>query len=89
MAAGGDMVIPCGWACAAKREGRDGGRTFAKKWKYALSIGPRVALVPSWGQWVGCEAKPGENQNEEYSTDLELKYKIGANYVLNHYGLWE
>ena len=25
----------------------------------------------------------------EYSTDLELKYKIGANYVLNHYELWE
>ena len=62
---------PCGWKCASKREGRANGTTFAKKWKYAMEIGPRVALVPSWGQWVGCQAKPDENWNEEFSTDLE------------------
>jgi hypothetical protein len=63
--------VPCGWECSSKRAGRAGGKTFTNKWEYAMEVGPRVVLVQSFGQWTGCSSKPGENMDEEYSTDIE------------------
>ncbi len=62
---------PCGWLCPNERAGRDNGTTFIKKWNYANKIGPRIVFVQSFNQWAGCNKKPGENMNENYSTDIE------------------
>ena len=62
---------PCGWPCPENRAGRANGSTFLEKWRYARAIGPRVALVQSFNQWAGCARSPGENQDAEFSTDIE------------------
>ena len=46
-------------------------RTIATNWAYAREVGPRVALVQSFNQWSGCVARPGENMDENFSTDVE------------------
>jgi hypothetical protein len=62
---------PCGWPCPQSRRGRENGTTFLDKWADARAVGPRVVLVQSFNQWTGCPSNPGENMDEEFSTDVE------------------
>ena len=62
---------------------QNGGKTFDENWAYAHAVGPRIAFVQSFNQWSGCDAKPGENMNEEYSTDIEpMEGGHGDHYLL-------
>lgn len=72
---------PHGWISADKREGRNNGQTFIRKWDRALAVGPQVALVQSFNEWTGCLGRPGEEMTPEFSNDIEPSVELGRQYL--------
>ena len=58
---------PGGWNDPNGRRTRDNGTTFTQWWDEACSRNVNLALVHSWNEWGG----PGEQLNQECSTDIE------------------
>lgn len=56
--------------------GRRNGQTFREQWSRARAIGPRIALVVSWNEWVR-----SEQPSAEVSKDIEPSLEHGRKYL--------
>ncbi len=56
--------------------GREEGRTFREEWARVRAIGPRIAMVVSWNEWVR-----GEQPSAEVSKDIEPSVEFGHFYL--------
>jgi hypothetical protein len=78
------MVVTAAWRKQAApgqpgyipARGREGGATFRAQWARAREIGPKVALVVSWNEWV-----LGEQPGVEGSKDIEPSKQHGRFYL--------
>ena len=50
---------------------RKSGQTFRDALDFALNSGVPIIIVQAFNQWTGCTANPGENMDQERSTDIE------------------
>ena len=50
---------------------RNSGQTFRDALDFALNSGVPIIIVQAFNQWTGCTANPGENMDQERSTDIE------------------
>lgn len=56
--------------------GRRNGQTFRQQWARARAVGPRIALVVSWNEWVR-----SEQPSAEVSKDIEPSVEHGRQYL--------
>lgn len=74
------MTVVASWRedshAAIPARGRRDGLTFAEQWSRVRDVGPRIALVVSWNEWIR-----SEQPSVEISKDLEPSQALGRRYL--------